>query len=173
MILKLFNRYYAPIDGSPFVVKDSPVDMIEKLLDRFESINSSTEKHPLAHDVTVVLTGRHLPQHVGPPSFRARGHGNGPADNGFHALPRESDSFLRAARDPRLIEHVYPRSRVILLNEVDDVGVMSPATAHEYLIDVLRRSIALVVVDDGLSGNSSDGRNKIVRRKAVSLGFLD
>ncbi len=159
--------------SSPSIIKDFPIDIIDQLPDRFQHLPFPPKSHPLPHDVPVIPPRRHLPQHVRPPVLDARRHRDGSANNSFHALPRERNGFLRPARDPRLIEHVDARARVTLPHEVDDVGVVSPATAHEDLVDVLRGRVALVVVDDGLGCDSSDGRDDVVGRKAFPPTFLD
>ena len=53
--------------------------------------------------------------------------------------------------------------RIASLNEVGDVGVICSTTAHEYLVNVLTGSVATVMVDDCLSGDSSSGSDDIVR----------
>jgi hypothetical protein len=53
--------------------------------------------------------------------------------------------------------------RVASLNETADVGIIRSTSAHEYLVNVLTGSVATVMVDDGLSGDSSSGSDDIVR----------
>jgi hypothetical protein len=50
---------------------------------------------------------------------------------------------------------------------------MEESRAHEDLVDVLRRSVALVVVDNGLRGDASDRRNDVVLGHAERLAFAD
>ena len=52
--------------------------------------------------------------------------------------------------------------RVASLNETGDVGIIRSTSAHEYLVNVLTRGVATVMVDDGLSGDSSSGSDDIV-----------
>jgi len=53
--------------------------------------------------------------------------------------------------------------RVASLNETGDVGIIRSTSAHEYLVNVLTRSIATVMIDNGLSGDSSRGSDDIIR----------
>jgi hypothetical protein len=53
--------------------------------------------------------------------------------------------------------------RVASLNEAGDVGVICSTSAHEYLVNVLTGSVATIMIDDGLSGDSSSGSDDIVR----------
>ena len=53
--------------------------------------------------------------------------------------------------------------RITSLDETGDVGIIRSTSAHEYLVNVLTGSIATVMIDNGLSGDSSRGCDDIIR----------
>lgn len=54
-----------------------------------------------------------------------------------------------------------------------NVGIVSAASAHEYLIDVLRRGKPTVMVNDSLGRDPRYGRNDVVTREAFRFSFRD
>jgi hypothetical protein len=133
-----------------------------------------TEHHAVAHDFPVVLPGRHLAQNVFLAGLHARRHGDRSPHDGLHALPGEGDGLLGPGGDPGLVQHHDLGFRVVLLDEFRDVRVVGAAAAHEDLLDLhVRRSVALVVVDDGLRRHPRDAGHDVVRSQSLGFRLLD
>jgi hypothetical protein len=59
------------------------------------------------------------------------------------------------------------------LNKAGDIGIVSPTSAHEYLVNVLARSIASIMIDDRLGRDPGCCSDNVVRGQPFGFGTAD
>jgi len=112
----------------PHIVEDHPVNginMVGHLLYRRQIGNTSTKEHALPHHLSVVLPRHNLTKHILLSRVYPCWDWDRSTNNGLHALPCENNGLLRTSWNPRLVQHHDPGIRVMFLDVIRDVRVVS------------------------------------------------
>ena len=157
-------------------MKHLPIHVINHRPNPVELLLPLAKHHTTSHNIPVVLTGRDFPKHIGAPRLHTVRDGNRPTDEGLHSLPSKRDSLLSARGNPGIVEHKYLTAGELLLHLVGNIRVISTATTHKHLVDLVNGiigGVSLPVINDGLGRNMRNGSDNVIGKYTKGLAFLN